>query len=102
MEKDCIIMSLVYIERMLSEAAPALCICGSNWKSTILSGMALASKVWDDLSMLNVDFSKIGNVKLHHLNMLEVCPSNATNRIIGSPNPFAYYVMLVSVLTSNF
>ncbi len=74
MEKDCIIMSLVYIERMLSEAAPALCICGSNWKSIILSGMALASKVWDDLSMLNVDFSKIGNAELHHLNMLEVCP----------------------------
>ncbi len=73
MEKDCIIMSLVYIERMLSEAVPSLCICGSNWKSIILSGMALTSKVWDDLSMLNADFSKIGNVNLHHLNMLEVC-----------------------------
>ncbi len=72
MEKDCIIMSLVYIERMLSEAAPALCICRSNWKSIILSGMALASKVWDDLSMLNVDFSNIGNINLHHLNILEV------------------------------
>jgi len=30
-----------------------------NWKSVLLSCIMMASKVWDDLSMLNVDFSKI-------------------------------------------
>ena len=38
--------SLIYIER--------------NWHSILFLCMVLASKVWDDLSMWNCEFSKIG------------------------------------------
>jgi hypothetical protein len=72
MEKDCIIISLVYIERVLMETCTALRICESNWRSVILSGMILASKVWDDLSMWNSDCAKIAGLTLRRINELEV------------------------------
>ena len=32
LEKDCVIMSLVYIERVLTETAGKLRICRQNWR----------------------------------------------------------------------
>lgn len=72
LERDCIIMALVYIERLLTEAAGGMRICGRNWRSIVLCGMILASKVWDDLSMWNFDFSKVGRLTLGRVNELEV------------------------------
>jgi Cyclin len=59
MEKDTMIFSLFYIERLLTETAGQLRVCAYNWRSVLLSGLALASKVWDDLSMWSVDFAKV-------------------------------------------
>jgi Cyclin len=53
------IFSLFYIERLLTETAGQLRVCAYNWRSVLLSGLALASKVWDDLSMWSVDFAKV-------------------------------------------
>lgn len=59
LECDCVVTSLYYVERLLMETAGELRICRSNWRSLILSGMILASKVWDDLSMWSVDFARV-------------------------------------------
>ncbi|CAM9724452.1 unnamed protein product [Choristocarpus tenellus] len=72
LEKDCVIMSLVYIERVLTETAGRLRICRRNWRSIVLAGLILASKIWDDLSMWNCDFSRVGRLPLRRINELEV------------------------------
>ncbi|KAL7568497.1 hypothetical protein ACA910_012204 [Epithemia clementina (nom. ined.)] len=59
MEHDTIIMSLIYVERLLKETNGTLAPNPENWRSLLFSCMILASKVWDDLSMWNVDFSNV-------------------------------------------
>jgi len=56
MEHDVIIISLIYIERLIDETGGSIRPNARNWRSILLSSMLLASKVWDDLSMWNVDF----------------------------------------------
>lgn len=51
MESDCIIMSLIYVERLIKTTEGGLRPRSSNWRSVLFSCMILASKVWDDLSM---------------------------------------------------
>jgi len=59
MEVECIIISLIYIERVIKLTNAKLAPQPANWRSVLFSCMVLASKVWDDLSMWNCDFSKI-------------------------------------------
>jgi Cyclin, N-terminal domain len=61
MEHDTIIMSLIYVERLIKETQCALSPTPENWRSLLFSCMILASKVWDDLSMWNVDFSNVSS-----------------------------------------
>jgi len=58
METDCIIMSLIYVERLMRETNGGVRPTHNNWRSIIFSCMVMASKVWDDLSMWNADFSQ--------------------------------------------
>ena len=51
METDCIIMSLIYVERLIKISDGDLRPRSNNWRSILFSCMVLASKVWDDLSM---------------------------------------------------
>lgn len=51
MESDCIIMSLIYVERLIRRTEGRLRPRSTNWRSVLFSCMILASKVWDDLSM---------------------------------------------------
>lgn len=74
MEKECILMSFVYLERLLKATRGQLSLNESNWKGVVLSTMILASKVWDDLSMWNGDFAKICPAfPIKRINQLEVC-----------------------------
>ncbi|CAN0086287.1 unnamed protein product, partial [Phaeothamnion confervicola] len=65
---DCIILTLVYVERLLKETNGELRPAPRNWKSLLLSALILSSKIWDDLSMWNADF-------------VEICPSYTLSRI---------------------
>ena len=58
MESDCIIMSLIYVERLLRTTNGGVRPTVGNWRSLLFSCMVMASKVWDDMSMWNADFSQ--------------------------------------------
>jgi len=78
MEIDCIIMPLIYLERLLKATNGALQFRHYNWKSILLSCLVLSSKVWDDLSMWNGDFSHIcPSFTLSRINDLESAVLNA-------------------------
>jgi hypothetical protein len=59
MEHDTIITSLIYVERVIKNTNAILVPTTENWRSFLFACMVLASKVWDDLSMWNIDFSNV-------------------------------------------
>jgi len=67
---ECLVISLLYIERVRSLTGLHLLI--SNWQPILLASMVVAQKVWDDKSLLNVDFSLICSAySLKDINQLE-------------------------------
>ena len=57
LEIDCIIITALYIERLTQ--GRQLVLTRVNIRPVIFVAMLLASKVWDDMSMWNVDFAGI-------------------------------------------
>ncbi|KAL7569655.1 hypothetical protein ACA910_008310 [Epithemia clementina (nom. ined.)] len=78
MQQDTVIMTLIYLERLMKYTNGALVPTPENWRSLLFSCMILASKVWDDFSMWNVDFSFVSaatglaTFSLKRINRLEV------------------------------
>ncbi|KAM6156444.1 cyclin-Y-like protein 1 [Erethizon dorsatum] len=75
---ECAIITLVYIERLLSRAE--IDICPTNWKRIVLGAILLACKVWHDEAVWNIDFCRtlkdislkdINELERHYLNLLE-------------------------------
>lgn len=52
---ECLIVSLVYIERLIAVSNCPVLV--TSWRPILLSALILAQKVWDDRSLHNVDFS---------------------------------------------
>jgi len=67
---ECGILCLAYIERII--ALTGLSLHASNWRRVTLSALILASKVWEDQAVWNVDFlSVFPCVTVHDLAQLE-------------------------------
>jgi len=107
METDCIIMSLIYVERLIKRTKGRLRPRGCNWRSLLFSCMILSSKVWDDLSMWNVDFSQSCppgvSFTLQRINQLELAVLNTLNFQVKVPaSEYAkYYFLIRSMLIKS-
>lgn len=108
MEPDCIIMSLIYIEKLIKTTQGHLRPRLNNWRSLLFSSMILSSKVWDDLSMWNVDFTQVCppngvEFNLQRVNELELAMLNCFNfKVKVSASEYAkYYFLLRSMLIKS-
>ena len=70
MEKECSIICLIYVERMIHRTG--LYINEKNWKKLTLISLIIGSKVWDDESYENIHFSKVfTRYPLREINSME-------------------------------
>lgn len=106
MEHDTIIMSLIYIERLIKSTNSALAPCAENWRSILFACMVLASKVWDDLSMWNIDFSNVSaatvglsSFTLSRINKLELSLLKVLDfNVSVSASEYARYYFLIRTM----
>jgi len=54
---ECSIVCLIYVERLMEMAKVPL--LANTWRPVVMSGLLLASKVWQDLSSWNIEFSQV-------------------------------------------
>jgi len=67
---ECAIVALLYAERLMSQGKIAM--NGRNWRPILLASILMASKMWDDLSSWNIEFSELFPIfTLKEINMLE-------------------------------
>jgi len=52
---ECLIISLVYMERLIAVSSIPLNV--TSWRPILLAALIVAQKVWDDRSLHNIDFS---------------------------------------------
>ena len=101
---DSLIIGLVYLERLLTEAAKDNAgLTPRNWKTLVFMSLALASKIWDDLAMENGDLAVVWRpTTLQRINelerrMLEVLRYNVR---VGASEYTKYYFSLRELVTT--
>jgi len=67
---ECGIITMVYINRCIQYTD--LAVHATNWKRVLLGGILMASKVWDDQAVWNVDYCSIlPKIEVEDMNELE-------------------------------
>lgn len=101
MEYECIVVVLIYIERIIRTGK--VVITETNWKSLVFISCLLASKVWDDLSMINSDFvcAMEGQISLKDANKLELWTLQllSFNVYVSSDEYDHYHSVILSLIT---
>lgn len=108
MEVDCIVMTLIYVERLIKKTHSWLRPTTRNWKSLLLMCTIMASKVWDDISMINADFANICNaircpISLQRINELELSMLQRLKfRVIVSSSEYTKYNLFIRSLVLRY
>jgi len=67
--KQVVVLCAVYVERLLHEETSVILTDG-NWRSVVVVGLLIASKVWEDVHPWNADFedclSEIAGLRYRH------------------------------------
>ena len=70
MEKEVIIITLIYLERFMFNTG--LLLTSRNWRRITFTAMIIASKIWDDDSFENNHFAQVfTHLKIGEINLLE-------------------------------
>ena len=70
MEKEVIIITLIYIERLMFNTG--LLLTSRNWRRISFTAMVIASKIWDDDSFENNHFAQVfTHLSIGEINLLE-------------------------------
>jgi len=70
LEPENVVMASAYIERLLNMTKMKLQVC--NWRRITVAALLVASKVWEDLTVWNIDFlESFPEVSVADLNKLE-------------------------------
>ena len=107
MESDCIVMALIYVERLIKRSHAWLRPTAQNWKPLLLICIMMASKVWDDISMVNADFANICKairypISLKKINELELSMLQRLKfRVIVSETEYTKYNVFIKSLMSR-
>jgi len=108
MESGCIIVSLIYVEKIMRATNYGIRPTLKNWRNLLLGSMIVASKVWDDLSMWNIEFlfactDHPVNFTLQRINELERAVLFFLNfevKVLASEYA-KYYFLIHSLLFQN-
>uniref|UniRef100_A0A6U3CS23 Uncharacterized protein n=1 Tax=Entomoneis paludosa TaxID=265537 RepID=A0A6U3CS23_9STRA len=57
LSSECSIVCLIYVERLMEEGKVPL--LANTWRPIVMTGLLLASKVWQDLSSWNIEFTNV-------------------------------------------
>lgn len=67
---ECAIIALIYLDRL--KELNAVCLDRRNWRPLILAALLTCSKVWDDVSLWNVEFHELFPIfAMKDINLLE-------------------------------
>lgn len=95
---ECSIVCLIYVERLMEAAKVPL--LATTWRTVVMAGMLLASKVWQDLSSWNIEFSQVfPQYNIAAINKLErlFCQEIKWDLYISTSSYAKYYFALRSL-----
>ena len=102
MEKEVIVLSLIYIERLIYNTG--LLLTSRNWRRIVLTAMIISSKVWDDNSFENDHFSQVfANLAVNEINTLERIFLELINyKVYVKQSDYFKYLMMIKVIALKY
>ena len=102
MEKEVVVLSLIYIERLIYNTG--LLLTSRNWRRILLTAMIIASKIWDDNSFENSHFSQVfANLGINEINTLERIFLEMINyKVYVKQSEYFKYLMLIKIIALKY
>ena len=102
MEKEVVVLSLIYIERLIYNTG--LLLTSRNWRRILLTSMIIASKIWDDNSFENGHFSQVfANLGINEINTLERIFLELINyKVYVKQSEYFKYLMLIKEIALKY
>ena len=102
MEKEVIILSLIYIERLIFNTG--LLLNSRNWRRILLTAMIIASKIYDDNSFENSHFSQVfANLGVGEINTLERIFLELINyKVFIKQSEYFKYLLMVKIIALKY